>query len=210
MSHQEKKIPFCSYEVSLKSGVVKGFTPIKSGFTLIELLVVIAVVGVLAGAVIVIINPAAQLGRARNAERKSDLRQMANALEEYVIVNGKYPTATSWCSTNPSGDSWQGCNALGYTNNPLYALVSGGHLKKLLQDPMAGKSNPGNVQCGVTVTSVAYLYRSNATGSEYKLMSYCGPEGDQASTFPATDPFYNPGPYAMWSWAVYSAGGAGL
>lgn len=42
-----------------------------TGFTLIELLVVIAVIGVLAGAVVAIINPAAMLDRARIAKGKS-------------------------------------------------------------------------------------------------------------------------------------------
>lgn len=46
------------------------FYPINKGFTLIELLVVIAVVGVLAGAVIAIINPTAMIQRAQTAKGK--------------------------------------------------------------------------------------------------------------------------------------------
>ena len=76
----------------------------RSGFTLIELLVVIAVVGVLAGAVIAIINPNAQFARARDAKRRNDIRVIKQALEEYLIVNGSYPVSEWTCSS--AGGSW--------------------------------------------------------------------------------------------------------
>ena len=68
-----------------------GFSSSKLGFTLIELLVVIAVLGVLAAGLIVIINPLGQMAKARDAGRKSALKQIANALESYFVFNGKYP-----------------------------------------------------------------------------------------------------------------------
>lgn len=61
------------------------------GFTLIELLVVIAVVGVLAGAVVVIINPAEQLARSRDVSRKSAIIQLGKALESYNVTSGQFP-----------------------------------------------------------------------------------------------------------------------
>ena len=76
-----------------------GFSSSKLGFTLIELLVVIAVIGVLAAGLIVIINPAGQLARARDAGRKSDLKQIANALNNSLVFNGSYPDI---------GDCWEG------------------------------------------------------------------------------------------------------
>lgn len=176
--------------------VTSHLSPVAmKGFTLIELLVVIAVIGVLAGAVIAIINPGAQLGRARNAQRKSDLRQVAGALEQYVTINGSYPVSASWCSTNPSGDNWGPCPA-----TALPKLVTQGSLKKLPQDPNAGK--PISI-CSNNPLSVAYLYKSD--GVNYKFMAYCGPEGSSA-IFSTSDPFYNPDSYATWSWAVYSPG----
>ncbi len=62
-----------------------------AGFTLIELLVVITVLGVLATIVLLAVNPGAQLARARDAGRKTALRQIANGLERYYVLNGKYP-----------------------------------------------------------------------------------------------------------------------
>lgn len=64
---------------------------ISRGFTLIELLISIAVIGVLASAVLVIVNPLGQIQKARDAQRKSDLAQIQRALEQYYQDNGRYP-----------------------------------------------------------------------------------------------------------------------
>ena len=52
----------------------------KSGFTLLEILLVVGIIAILAGIVIVAINPAKQLATVRNTERKSDIKQINNAL----------------------------------------------------------------------------------------------------------------------------------
>lgn len=67
-----------------------------SGFTLIELLVVVAIIGVLAASLIFILNPGTQFAKARDAQRKSDLKQIQNALETYYNDNGYYPNTLSF------------------------------------------------------------------------------------------------------------------
>jgi prepilin-type N-terminal cleavage/methylation domain-containing protein len=54
------------------------------GFTLIELLIVIALIAVLAGAVIVALNPARQFANARNSTRWSHLSTIANAIQQNI------------------------------------------------------------------------------------------------------------------------------
>ena len=63
------------------------------GFTLIELLVVISIIGILA--TIGLSSYQSSQMKARDAQRKSDLNQYRNALENYASVNnGVYPSRT--------------------------------------------------------------------------------------------------------------------
>lgn len=82
----------------------------NKGFTLIELLVTIAVIGVMMGAVIVAINPAARLRDARDSDGKGKIAGTASAMEA--------------CFTKNLG-SYASCDTVA-------ELVSGGYLK---QDP---------------------------------------------------------------------------
>lgn len=61
----------------------------KFGFTLIELLVAVSIIGVLSTLVLANFNAARE--RARDAQRKSDLRQVQNALRTYYNDIGVYP-----------------------------------------------------------------------------------------------------------------------
>jgi prepilin-type N-terminal cleavage/methylation domain-containing protein len=56
----------------------------KKGFTLIELLIVIAILGVLAAAVTIILNPAELLAQARDGQRISDMDTVRTALNTYL------------------------------------------------------------------------------------------------------------------------------
>ena len=69
-----------NYELRIKN---------SRGFTLIELLIVIAIIGVLA--TLLMVNFIGVRQRARDAQRKSDIRQIQSALEFYRSDNGFYP-----------------------------------------------------------------------------------------------------------------------
>jgi len=88
----------------------KGFTHttklgnLVSGFTLLEILLVVGIISVLAGIVIIAINPGKQLATVRNTERVSDLKQVNNAMQQYYIDNRSYPaviptTLSEICAT---------------------------------------------------------------------------------------------------------------
>lgn len=106
------------------------------GFTLIELLVVISIIGILATLVTANLNSARS--RARDAERKSDMRSTATALRLYFNDFGTYPLSDS--SLNISG-----CGALGASScTPGSAWTAGTgpttYMSVLPKDPSPGQS----------------------------------------------------------------------
>jgi uncharacterized protein (TIGR02145 family)/prepilin-type N-terminal cleavage/methylation domain-containing protein len=77
------------------------------GFTLLEILLVIGIIAVLAGIVIIAINPSKQLATVRNAQRKSNLSEINKALTQYYIDHSSYPASvttslTEICNTGAS------------------------------------------------------------------------------------------------------------
>jgi prepilin-type N-terminal cleavage/methylation domain-containing protein len=72
----------------------------RQGFTLLEILLVVAAIAILAGIVIVAINPGKQLGDTKNAQRKSDINTILNGVYQYAIDNnGTLPTGITTTQT---------------------------------------------------------------------------------------------------------------
>lgn len=67
---------------------------LRRGFTLIEILLVVAAIAILAGIVILAINPGKQLGETRNAQRRADVNTIMNAVYQYSIDSGTGIPAT--------------------------------------------------------------------------------------------------------------------
>lgn len=94
----------------------------RSGFTLIEILVVTAIISVLAGLVFTNIKI---ISRARDAQRKADLKKIAAALEQYRSDNGSYPLSTANYKLQAN------CNSAALGNDDCTII----YLNKIPKDP---------------------------------------------------------------------------
>lgn len=66
----------------------------QKGFTLLEVLLVVAVIAILAGIVIIAINPSKNLEDTRDAQRKADVNTIINAVYQYALDNnGSLPAS---------------------------------------------------------------------------------------------------------------------
>jgi len=80
----------------------------KGGFSLLEILLVVAAVAILAGIVIVAINPGQALADTNNAKRQSDVTNIVEAIVDYTKNNqGERPEGIltgSNCAGNPANE----------------------------------------------------------------------------------------------------------
>lgn len=106
----------------------------KKGFTLIELLVVISLIGILS--TLLVANLSAGRERGRDAERKSDAKNIQIALRLYYNDRGRFPSNSSsyeiiGCTsyTSPSTCEW---GSQWGVDNTIY-------MPKLPKDPLPGQ-----------------------------------------------------------------------
>ncbi|MSR86751.1 type II secretion system protein [Candidatus Peribacteria bacterium] len=125
------------------SRLSRGF---RSGFTLIELLLVIGIIAILASIVIVAINPTKQLGDARDAQRRSDVNTILNAVYQYAIDNnGNLPSGIPTNSTKVICQATLDpttCIGSGYDGVNL-RMLTGAYLVSIPRDPRVTATGTG-------------------------------------------------------------------
>ena len=121
------------------------------GFTLIELLVVISIIGILATLVAADLNSARS--RARDTERKSDLKNIQTALRLYYNDYGSYP------ASNSSGDIL-GCGTSGTSACTWGSEWAAGPANKIIYMPVL-PADPSSVQ--------TYFYLQGADTDSYTI-----------------------------------------
>ncbi len=128
----------------------------KKGFTLLEILLVVGIIAILAGIVILAINPTKQLGDTRNAQRRSDVLTLLNAVYQYSIDhNGTLPASTTlqtFSSTINADCVFASNKEIGNNGTgsyiDLYSTLVGGaasstYLVAIPHDPLATSSADG-------------------------------------------------------------------
>jgi len=84
----------------------------QRGFTLLEVLLVVAIIAILAGIVIIAINPGKQLADARNAQRQSDVTTILNATYQYSLDTNNIPASVTTVSTEVCATAAVSCTSL--------------------------------------------------------------------------------------------------
>lgn len=123
---------------NLKSRLQKD----RSGFTIVELLIVIVVIGILAALVIVTYNGIQQ--KARDSERKTDVKALQGQLEAYWATNAKYPCLVATTAT---------CTA--DLNDATFRTTN---MKGLDPAALADPKNAGSQTLCATTTASCYGY----------------------------------------------------
>lgn len=126
----------------------------QAGFTLLEVLLVVAIIAILAGIVIIAINPGKNLGDTRNSQRSADVNTILNGVYQYALDNnGTLPTGITLTSTEACATGAASCTAL----VDLTVLTTAGkYLVSLPKDP----------QCTTVcaVNGVGYKINKDANG----------------------------------------------
>lgn len=125
-----------------------GMTASPRGFTLIELLIVVAIIGVLTS--FLVANFIGVKQRSRDAQRKSDLRNIQAALEIYRSDKGSYPP-------NSGSDSFPS------TCGSEFKIGGTVYMQKIPCDPL---SDPLNL-----TTPFTYLYKYTTVTKGYTLIA---------------------------------------
>jgi type II secretion system protein G len=130
----------------------------NKGFTLVELLVVMAILGVLVTLVAGGFRTAQMRGR--DSKRKSDLKEIANALEVFYSDYNKYPDANGGqiqaCPYDPSEGSGDcGWGASEFTDGKTI------YFKTIPKDPVSSQNYVYRVQ----------LIADNANNQKYQLFA---------------------------------------
>ena len=146
----------------------------QKGFTLLEILLVVAAIAILAGIVIVAINPGKQLGDTRNAQRRSDVTTILNAVYQYSVDNnGNLPAGIltdASCATATNEICKAGGTCTGLVDLPELVLNQK-YLVGIPNDPSTSSTN-----------GAGYHIAKNTNGR----VVVCAPGAEQSATISVT------------------------
>lgn len=150
----------------------------QKGFTLVELLVVIAIVGILAGVVLIAINPAQLLMKARDSQRMQDMDTLNKAVGLALADNEITLGVTDPCATCTSASGTQAVD--GVNGWVKYIIPAGktGLSKYISTLPV----DPTNINANI------YSFASSVVGYELNAVLESVDNAARMTTDGGTDP----------------------
>lgn len=148
---------------------------LQSGFTLIELLIVVGILGVLASAILIALNPLEQFARGRDAGRLTAIDQLGNTVQSYAASqSSSYPAqGPTWMNTlltaseikslptNPSSPGYTlGCYTANVAQNGICYQTNS--LESIIYVRAEAQSNIVKAAC--TTGEVAWIVWSSTAG----------------------------------------------
>ena len=147
----------------------------NKSFTLIELLVVLAILGIFA--VLGFSSYMNSLRSGKDARRKTDLKAIQQALQQYYNKNGTYPTLNGTDTDTSLSLAWRDP---ANPNGLAYYLVGQGHITQLPNDPI-------NKLDSVAANSTFYFYDPitvSGVAPTYELCTNLENDNDPERTSP--------------------------
>ena len=128
-SDMKKKIEYVDFEKRARRGVARGFS---NGFTLIEILLVLGIIAILAGIVLVAVNPSRQFKQARDSQRVSNVNAILNAIGQNIADNRGVFKCTGIATEIPASPGQVMKSAGGFDIKPCLVPV---YMADLPHDP---------------------------------------------------------------------------
>ena len=168
----------------------------KKGFTLLELLIVIGILAILSTTIVLVINPAELLRKARDSQRISDLNTVKTAIAYYVTETGSPSIGSLYSSQTYSDLAAVKCHTSAAVAPAVAYTTDGNGWIPINFDGMTGGSPIGALPADPNQTAIDaepgryYVYQvGSTTNFTFKLIANMestyysnGGDGDVEST----------------------------